>query len=159
VAFSPDGKTFMTGCQDKTTQRWNVATGRPQGAPLLHPYAVTGVAFRPGGRILATCCADGTARFWDLPTGKPVGPPLLQSVTAQAFRPGGRALATGSAGGVVEFWAVPAPVGGDVPSVLRSTRDLTAAELDAGGALRELNPPPPRPPRPRPERPKANPPP
>ncbi len=36
VAFSPDGKTILTGSQDKTARLWDAATGRPIGPPMPH---------------------------------------------------------------------------------------------------------------------------
>ena len=34
VAFSPDGKTVLTGSSDKTARLWDAATGRPIGQPI-----------------------------------------------------------------------------------------------------------------------------
>ncbi len=41
--FSPDGKTIVTGSDDKTARLWDATTGRPLGQPMEHP---DGVAFR-----------------------------------------------------------------------------------------------------------------
>ena len=50
VAFSPDGKAVVTGCWDKTAQRWDTATGKPLGLPILHQSSVVAVAFSPDGK-------------------------------------------------------------------------------------------------------------
>ena len=50
MAFSPDGRTLLTGCDDSSARLWDVATGRQIGPTLRHDDAVLGVAFSPDGR-------------------------------------------------------------------------------------------------------------
>ena len=76
MAFSPDGKTILTGCWDRTARLWDAATGRPIGQPMRHPDVVWAVAFSPDGKTILTGGQDKTARLWDAATGQPVGPPL-----------------------------------------------------------------------------------
>ncbi len=64
VAFSPDGKTVITGSQDKTARLWDAATGQPRGQPLTHQGSVTAVAFSPDGKTVITGSLDNTARLW-----------------------------------------------------------------------------------------------
>jgi WD40 repeat protein len=129
VAFSPDGKTILTGGGDRSGQArlWAAATGKPLGEPLAHPEAVLAVAFNPDGKTAATACQDGTVRFWDVPAGKPVGEPLRheRAVTAVAFSPDGTKILTGRGGSPgsvpspspAQFWeaATGRPIGQPLP--------------------------------------------
>ena len=69
VAFSPDGKTVLTGSDDGTARLWDAATGKPIGPPLPHQDAVNAVAFSPDGKTVLTGSWDKTARLWDAATG------------------------------------------------------------------------------------------
>ena len=98
VAFSPDGKTVLTGSVDKTARLWETATGKPLGPPLQHQNGVGAVAFSPDGRTVLTGSWDNTARLWAVATGKQIGLPLphQDGVTAVAFSPDGKTVMTGS---------------------------------------------------------------
>ena len=62
VAFSPDGKTVLTGSCDKTARLWDAATGRPLGHPMTHQGEVRAVAFSPDGKTVLTGAGqDGAA--------------------------------------------------------------------------------------------------
>ena len=74
MAFSPDGKTILTGSEDKTARLWDAATGRPLGQPIVHSGAVWSVAFSPDWQTILTGSYDETARLWDAATGRPLGP-------------------------------------------------------------------------------------
>src|SRR5206468_9668432 len=87
AALSPDGKTVLTGSQDRTARLWDAATGKPTGVGLKHGAGVLAVAFSPDGKTVATGSWDATARLWDCATGTPVAPPLKHpaGVYAVAF--------------------------------------------------------------------------
>ena len=50
VAFAPDGRTILTGSDDKTARLWDAATGREIRRLEGHGAWVTSVAFAPDGR-------------------------------------------------------------------------------------------------------------
>jgi eukaryotic-like serine/threonine-protein kinase len=66
MAFSPDGKTVLTGRADGA-RLWNAADGRPIGQPWKHQTTVTAVAFSPDGKTVLTGSYDHTARLWPVP--------------------------------------------------------------------------------------------
>jgi WD40 repeat protein len=71
AAFSPDGRTLLTGSDDHTARLWSVPGGKPLGGPLTHPTSVSAVAFAGDGRHLTTAQRGGLIRHWALPAGNP----------------------------------------------------------------------------------------
>jgi tricorn protease-like protein len=74
VAFSPDGKTLLSGSHDGTLIQWDVATGKQVRSIEGHrehgrPFEVVSVAFSPDGKVLASASSDQTVRLWDAVTG------------------------------------------------------------------------------------------
>jgi WD40 repeat protein len=83
VAFSPGGKTVVTGGLGGA-RLWDAASGEPVGKPLGHgggvlfagrrpsePCLVHAVAFSPDGRAVLAAGGSG-AQVWDAATGKPL---------------------------------------------------------------------------------------
>ena len=64
VAFSPDGKCFLTGSQDSTARLWNLEGNELR--VFRHKDWVSSVAFSPDGKNILTGSVDKTARLWDL---------------------------------------------------------------------------------------------
>jgi WD40 repeat protein len=146
VAFSPNGKIVLTGSEDGTARFWVAATGKPACPPLVHRSPVAVVVFSPDGKTALTATKEETAQIWDVATGKPIGPPLPSgAVPPEAgmkvialFRPDGRAVLTGTSERT-HLWAVPVPVVGDADRIRLWVEVTTGLELDADGAVVELD--------------------
>jgi WD40 repeat protein len=65
--FSPDGKSLISGSQDKTIKIWNIDSGENTATLTGHSGAITSIAISPDGRILASASEDATVRLWALP--------------------------------------------------------------------------------------------
>ena len=84
VAFSPDGKTALSGSGDNTVKWWDLSTGHVIKTLEGHSDRVNSVAFSPDGKtaLLGSSVAfspdgktallgsnDKTVKWWDLSTG------------------------------------------------------------------------------------------
>jgi RNA polymerase sigma factor (sigma-70 family) len=111
VAFSPDGKTLVSGSYDGTTRLWDVGGAREVGRVGDGLAPVQDAAFSPDGKTLIMqtgYVGDHAVRFWDVAGAKEVRRlgGHRSNVTALAFTPDGRALASGSADRSVILWDV-----------------------------------------------------
>ena len=106
VAFSPDGKTLVSGGADNAIRFWDVASGKGTKTLAGDGRAVNSVAYSPDGRTVATGGDDNTVKLWDAATGKLSS--TLQGhtgpVLSVAFSREGHMLASGSADTTVRLW-------------------------------------------------------
>jgi WD40 repeat protein/serine/threonine protein kinase len=105
VAFSKDGRTFLTGSDDQSVVEWETATGRQlRTIGEVQPGTVAAVTYSPDGSLLATTNLEEVGsdpenvRLWQMPEGK-----LLRRMAGHgskafsaAFHPSGNFLATGA---------------------------------------------------------------
>ena len=70
LAFSPDGKTLVSGSSDRTIRVWDTNTGQERATWKTHKEAVRALAFSPNGKLLASGDDGGTTFVWDVATGK-----------------------------------------------------------------------------------------
>ena len=106
VAFSPDGKTIVSGSYDNTIRLWDTK-GNPIGQPFTgHKADVISVAFSPDGNKIVSGSADDTIRLWDI-SSNPIGQPFTghkADVRSVAFSSDGNKIVSGSADNTIRLW-------------------------------------------------------
>jgi DNA-binding beta-propeller fold protein YncE len=140
VAFSPDGRTLVTGLTPGTggvadprrspgeTFLWNVATGRRTFT--LAGAGDGGEAFSADGSVLAAAGGYGqdSLYFWDPATGQRGGDlgDVHEPITDVAFSPDDKALTAEDITGVVHLWSLES---GQLIAALGQREDPSASDL------------------------------
>jgi WD40 repeat protein len=111
LAFTPDGKTLVTGGDDHLVRSWDVTAAEPREkvVPKGPVGGLNAIAFAPDGKTLAVGGYDQVVRLWDLAETRPGGqaPAPKAELTARspvqslAFSPDGKTLACGD-----EVWGL-----------------------------------------------------
>ncbi|HJZ46056.1 MAG TPA: protein kinase [Roseiflexaceae bacterium] len=108
VAFSPDGKTAVSGSRDDTLILWNLATGEQIHTFKGHTDDVKDIALSPDGKSVISASTDGTLILWDVASGQPIRQFKDDGVEFKgvAFSPDGKMVLSGSANTSVILWDV-----------------------------------------------------
>jgi WD40 repeat protein len=106
VAFSPDGRSLVSGGEDHSVRVWDLATGKQRHSLQAHTGAVLSVAFSSDGKRLASGSVDGSIILWDADLGQRVRVLTghCREATLIAVSPDGRLVAAGTADGGIRFW-------------------------------------------------------
>jgi WD40 repeat protein len=143
VAFSPDGRLFLTVCPHRA-RLWRTAGRQPLFPTLRHPGMALRIgAFGPDSKTVVTSALgvdehqrpEGNARLWDPNTRRPIGQPLTHRapVDTVAYRPDGKVVLTGARDGTAQMWE--AATGRKVGVPLRHHGPVTAAAFSRDGRL------------------------
>jgi WD40 repeat protein len=104
VAFSPDGKTIVSGSEDTTLCLWDLE-GHCLQVFQGHSKAIKSVAFSPDGKTIVSGSEDATLFLWDL------GGRCLRTFQGHshtiwkvAFSPDGQSIASCSSDNSIRLW-------------------------------------------------------
>ncbi|MCE2668650.1 MAG: WD40 repeat domain-containing protein [Microcystis sp. 49638_E5] len=109
VNFSPNGKTLVSGSDDKTIKLWNVETGQKLHTFEGHGGPVYSVNFSPDeGKTLVSGSDDKTIKLWNVETGQEIRTLKEHGGTVYSvnFSPDGKTLVSGSDDKTIKLWNV-----------------------------------------------------
>jgi WD40 repeat protein len=109
LAFSSDGRWFITASEDKLAKVWDAFTGEEKQVLKGHTDWVRSATFSPDGQFALTSSQDGSARVWNLQQEKPevvLTASHDYAIRWAAFSPDGQHFATASFDGMVRVWSM-----------------------------------------------------
>ena len=107
IAFSPNGRSLVSGSHDSSVRMWNLRDGSSKVMPATgDPNIFFSVAFSPDGRHIAAGDFDNTLWIWDTRMHKLVAKwrGHTHRVTCIEFTPDGQRLMSGSRDQTIKYW-------------------------------------------------------
>jgi WD40 repeat protein len=142
VAFSPDGRTVLSGGHE--VKLWVITTGESRGFAGHAASIVLSVAFSPDGRSALSGSSDETLKLWDVATGdesrrfRGHTGGMLAFVTGDkgwvysvVFSPDGRAALSGSADKTLKLWNI--VTGKEIRTFTGHTKTVTSVAFSPDG--------------------------
>lgn len=108
VAFSPDGRSILSGGSDHKVFLWDAEAGKLIRSIGTHSSGITSVCFLPDSQRCATGTGGGSLRIWNVETGeegRQLGGHLSQ-IEALVALPDGRTLLSGGLDRIARTWDV-----------------------------------------------------
>ena len=141
AAFSPDGRTVITGGWDRMARLWDAKTGLSITPPLRHDGTLRALAISRDGRTILTGSYDRTAQVWDKVSGKPIGPAFHHEnqVWFVAISPDGRFVLSGGQENTAHLWKITTSVEAPISDVDRWVQAATGMKLLDDGSLHILD--------------------
>ncbi len=106
LALNPDGRTLLSGSDDKTLILWDVASGEPIRSFAGHTGKLLSVAMSPDGSLAVSSADDKLVIMWDVASGQALR--KLEGhgdlVNEVAFSPDGKQVLTGSKDTTIKLW-------------------------------------------------------
>ena len=108
IAFSPDGRSLVSGSNDYSVRIWNIRDGSSKELPVTDAGLLLSVVFSPDGRYIAAGNTRYSLWIWDSRTRKHVANWKGHSgfVWCVEFTPDGKGLISGSSDRTVKYWDV-----------------------------------------------------
>jgi WD40 repeat protein len=131
AAYSPDGRTIVTGSDDGTARTWDSATGIDL-AMFRENSPVRSVAYSSDGKQIATGAQDGTVDVWSVVNrSKMVERRSSAPVNSVAFSPDGARIVSAHNDGTLHVW----PSAGGKPLIIDAggSKAVESAEFSPDG--------------------------
>src|SRR5579884_1368780 len=115
VAFSPSGRTIVSGSFDKSIKIWDRGTGQLLRTLIGDSDAISSVAFASGGKLIVSGSFDRSIVVWDAETGQPARTlrsdqtyswEIPAAVWSFAISPQGTEIVSGSADAAIRVWSL-----------------------------------------------------
>lgn len=144
LAFSPDGQTLASCCQDSKICLWNVKEQRLVQTLQWQNYLAYSVAFSPDGRLLASAHFDNTVQLWDVQSfaacAQPAHAQHFQTLTGHtglvwmvAFTPDSQTVISTSNDHAVRLWDITGQPQRVLTGHTNTVRGLAVSPLLADG--------------------------
>jgi WD40 repeat protein len=105
VAFSPDGRTIISGSGDRTIKLWDLASGNLLKIFKGHAHSVESVAFSPDGETFASGSLDHTVGLWDISKNRRIRTFKHSDIVLSVmFSPDGNSVVSIGYDKVIKIW-------------------------------------------------------